>query len=77
MQYEILIWGIVCEHLATALETNSKIIMIGGNNQGQGGSGNLLNMIPMYTMLTESGLLSLLPEEMTPTPASKKTKKEE
>ncbi|HUX99669.1 MAG TPA: SPFH domain-containing protein [Candidatus Deferrimicrobium sp.] len=74
---EILVDGMVksSEHLATALETNSKIIMLGGNNQGQSGSGNLLNMIPMYTMLTESGLLSLLPEEMTPT--SKKTKKEE
>ena len=54
------------ENIATALEKNSKIIMLGGGN-GQNGAGNaLFNLVPMFSLLTEKGMLSLLPEELRP-----------
>ncbi|MFX1293786.1 MAG: SPFH domain-containing protein [Promethearchaeota archaeon] len=54
------------ESIATALEDNSKIIMLGGNN-GNGNAGqSLMNLVPMFSLLTENGLLSLLPEELRP-----------
>ena len=66
---EILTDAIVrsSENMALALKSNSKIIMLGGNGNGSTDSGNsLLNMIPMFSLLTENGLLSLVPEEFRP-----------
>ncbi|MHA1130197.1 MAG: SPFH domain-containing protein [Candidatus Helarchaeota archaeon] len=56
------------ENVATALKTNSKLIMLGGGNGSgsiNGGTGQtLFNLIPMFSLLTENGLLSMLPEDI-------------
>ncbi len=55
------------ENMAFALKSNSKIVMLGGGGNGNGNPGNaLFNLIPMFSLLTENGLLSLVPDELKP-----------
>ncbi|MBD3227180.1 MAG: hypothetical protein GF329_03245 [Candidatus Lokiarchaeota archaeon] len=51
------------ENMAKGLQNNSKVLLMGGNKEAGDSTRSMMNLMPMFSLFTESGMLSFLADE--------------